>query len=227
MNHHMKTSYLVAFAFLIACAGCKTAPKTDYTAFVEHMPKSILVLPPINESANVHASNAFLSTITMPLAERGYYIFPIAVVDQMMKENGVPTPPDMHQVSLEKLDEVFGADAVLYISINEWVTQYVVLDSSNRVTLSYRLVDVDSGALLWKWQQTFVHSSSAGQSSLIGMAVAAAVHAAVSTSGEQERNVAIQANLAAFFNPNHGLLSGHRHPNFEKDQARVLAKDSE
>lgn len=210
----------VALLGLFLLGGCG-APITDYRAFLDHMPKSILVLPPLNESAHVEASDAFLSTVTFPLAEAGYYVFPVAVVDQMMKENGLPTPGEMHQVSPQKLEEVFGADAVLYITIQDWQQQYVIISSRTTVTMVYRLVDLKSGAQLWGYQQTV--ASGRGGLSVQGM-VEAAAHALVSAATDEGRKLAAQANHVAFENSGHGLLKGSRHPDYEIDQERRRAQ---
>ncbi len=105
-------SVAVATVALLVAQGC-AVNRTDYAAYLKHFPKSVLVLPPINESLEVQASGMFLSTITTLLAERGYYVLPVAVVDAVLKDNGVPLPPEMHRVSLEKLQDVFDPDAVL------------------------------------------------------------------------------------------------------------------
>src|SRR5262245_6417390 len=76
--------------------GCVTAPY-DYTNYRLHPPRSIVVLPPLNQSTAVEATYGYLTTVTRPLAERGYYVFPIAVVDQFLKENGLPSAGEMHQ----------------------------------------------------------------------------------------------------------------------------------
>lgn len=211
---------LLALASLLLLSGCEVMP-ADYRAFVQHMPKSVLVLPPINQSADVRASNAFLSTISRPLAERGYYVFPVVLVDQMFKENGLPTPGDIHAAPLDRIQNVFNNDAVLYITIKTWTTTYIVLDSSTIVTASYRLVDARSGTVLWEREVTARDSSSQGQSNLIGMAIAAAVHATISAASEHEKEVARMANTMAFDDPNFGLLKGPAHPKFAEDQERA------
>lgn len=212
----MKSSLtLLLVLFLLGSQGCAVR-RTDYRTYLDNFPKSILVLPPINESLEVQASGMFLSTITTQLAELGYYVLPVAVVDAVLKENGVPLPHEMHQISLEKLQEVFHADAVLYITIKQWTTTYVVLNATTTVVLDYRLVDTDTKLVLWGWQQAFQYSPSNDQSDLIGMVVVAAVHAAQSGSGQIERDVAVAANQTAFYQPNHGLLTGSRHPNYQK-----------
>ena len=220
-----------------ALGGC--VPPLDhsaYRAYLAHMPKSILVLPPVNFSANVHASDAFLSTVTMPLAESGYYVYPVAVVDRLFKDNGVAAPGDMQSIPLPKIAEVIGPDAVMYINIKEWTTTNIVLDSTTRVTLEYKLVDTKSGDLLWRRAETYAESSSqsvgggGGVGSLIAMVVVAQIHsvAAAASDGAFEREAAARANLAAFYDQNFGLLKGSRSPDFAKDQQRmheVLAKE--
>ena len=71
-------SMVLASLLLVLAYGC-SVKRTDYRAYLDNFPKSVLVLPPINESLEVQASGMFLSTITMLLAERGYYVFPVAV----------------------------------------------------------------------------------------------------------------------------------------------------
>ncbi len=217
----MKTPAVFPVAFcVIVVQGC-SVKRTDYGMYLDNFPKSVLVLPPINESLEVQASGMFLSTITMLLAERGYYVLPVAVVDAVLKDNGLPLPPEMHQVSLEKLMDVFDPDAVLYVKIKKWTTTYLVINTTTTVVLDYRLVDTDTKLDLWRWQQAFQYSPSNDQSGLVGKVVVAAVHAARSGSGRLERDVAVAANQTAFYRPRHGLLTGARHPSYEEDLKRT------
>ena len=109
-------SAAVAGVALLPAACITPPPPPDYTAYVAHMPRSILVLPPVNESIEVQAGEALLSCLTVPLAEMGYYVFPVAAVEDTLRRNGVPEPADMHQVPPDKLRSVFGCDAVLYVA---------------------------------------------------------------------------------------------------------------
>ncbi|MCC6580219.1 MAG: DUF799 family lipoprotein [Phycisphaeraceae bacterium] len=220
----MSTTLRIAFLGLLLATLTACQPSMlRYRPYIEHMPRSILVLPPVNNTATVLASDAFLSTVTTPLAERGYYVYPLAVVDRLFKDNGVPTPGDMHSVSLQKIDEIIGPDAVLYITINTWTTTYIVIDSSTIVACTYRLIDTKTGTVLWEQTGQFTYSSSQGQSNIIGMAIAAGLHAiaAAAADGKAERDVAVMANTTAFTNPDTGVLLGPRSPDFEKDQQRV------
>ena len=77
-------------ALLLVVVGCANTKPVDYTAFREHRPKSILVLPPLNQSTVVEGTYGYLSTVSRPLAEMGYYVFPVAEVDEFLKETGCP-----------------------------------------------------------------------------------------------------------------------------------------
>ena len=73
----------------------------DYSAFRQHQPKSILVLPPLNNTSDLRATYSVMASTTLPLAEAGYYVFPVALVDQTFKENGLVNPGEMHQAPPE------------------------------------------------------------------------------------------------------------------------------
>jgi len=206
---------LVAVVATVWLSGC-AAPR-DYTALREHMPRSVLVLPPLNESLDVKATYGVLSTVTEPLAEMGYYVYPVAVIDLFLKENGLPTAGEMHQIPLNKIDEIIGADAVLYMAIEEYGTKYTVLDSSTIVRLKARLVDVKTGDLLWDGYVDVRVSSSSGSNSLIGMLVSATVNQVVASSTDEAHGVSAQANTQLFTTRNKGLLFGPRHPGFLAD----------
>jgi hypothetical protein len=219
-----KIIFLLLLVLTVGMTGCASQRPTDYRAYVKHMPRSIVVLPPINESAEVAASDAFLSTVTKLLAEKGYYVFPVALVDQHMKENGVTIPGEMHQVNPTKFNEVYGADAVMLIHIKEWTTTYIVLDSTTKVTLAFNLVDTNTGQSIWQQASTYAYSSSQGQSNLAAMVVAATVRAIASAAVDFETNVARYANQIAFYNEQSGLLLGPLHPKYQDSQVNVQAK---
>jgi len=208
------SSVLLALAGLpLLLAGCVTPQSHDYTAYRAHFPRSILVLPPLNESTDIHATYSCLSTVTMPLAEHGYYVFPVAVVDQLFKENGMPTPGEMHQAPLNKIREIIGADAVLYITIKKYGSSYQVINSATVVDAEASLVDTVSGTVLWTGKVAAQENSSGGTSSIIGELVAALLTQIISESTDRARQVCRVAN-AQFGTQRDGLLFGPYNPQF-------------
>jgi hypothetical protein len=209
-------SLLLAAALLpaLVLGACATPAPYDYTAFHAHEPRSLLVLPPLDNSMEVDATYAYLSTVTEPLAERGYYIFPVAVVDRLLRDNGLTGPGEMHQAPLDRIRDVFGADAVLYITLKDWGTAYRVIDSSTEVTVEAHLVDVASGTELWTGEHTAAVSSSSGQGSILGMLVSAVVNQLATSVSDPSVDVARDCNQALFCNDRNGLLLGPHHPEY-------------
>ena len=100
------TRLISGFAMLAAAAlmgGCAAPQPYDYSAFKQSRPASMLVLPPINETADVKATSAVMATATLPLAEAGYYVLPVTLVDETFKQNGLTTPTDIHELPAAKL----------------------------------------------------------------------------------------------------------------------------
>ena len=201
---------------LLAVVGCAAPEPKDYSAYRANLPSSILVLPPINNSVEVNAPYSYLSTVTEPLAEAGYYVFPVAVVDAYMKENGLPTPADMQAVPLDKLDEVFGPDAVMYVSLEEYGQEYNLISSDAVVKADAKLVDTDTGLTLWDGRIDAVEASNSNSGSLLADLIGAAVAQAVNTTTDRAHSVAIKANQGMIRGYN-GLLLGPYHPGSEED----------
>lgn len=204
-------SALVSF---IALTGCASKPK-DFSAFDRSDPKTILILPPKNSSPEVKATYGFYSSVQMPIAESGFYVLPITLVDEHFKTNGLTISDEIHIVEREKLREVFGADAALYIDIKEYGTKYFVIGSASIVRAEGRLIDLRDGRELWKGEAAA--SSEEGQNNnqggIAGLLIAAIVKQVMATALDQSYDVAKMANLRLFHaqSPN-GLLYGPRHP---------------
>jgi len=204
---------------LLAVSGCAPKPY-DYSAYKEHPPRSILVIPPLNNSTEVNAPYSYLSTVTQPLAECGYYVFPVAVIDAFLKDNGMPTPGEMNQLPLNKVRKVFGADAVLYFTIDEWGQKYQVLSSTTVVNVRARLVDVDSGLTLWEGTAVASQGSNGGNGDLLGMAVGAIVSQIAGSVADSSHNLSVTANTAMIYNETTGLPYGPYNPKSATDPRR-------
>lgn len=189
-------------------AGCAVRP--DYSLFERNKPRTVLVFPPLNDTASVDAPYKYFPTVTVPLAERGYYVIPIAVSDRMLKENGVIGPEEMRQVSRDKLREIFGADALLDATINDWGTSYWVVASSTVVSLTWRLMDLHTGQELWRSTQRAADDSGRSGGGFIGAIAGAVVHAVEGATSDKEVPLAENLNSTVFMNDGIGLLPGAR-----------------
>ena len=218
MRHGFTIVIVLALTGLTGCV--KPPPPYDYSAFRQSKPASILVLPPINHSPEVHAGHGVLAQITFPLAESGYYVFPVALVEETFLNNGLTQPEDIHALGVEKLHQVFHADAALYMVITEYGTKYMVLVSDTRVTLEAKLIDLRTGQKLWEGSAT---ASSAEQrnnnNGLAGMLAQALVEQIVNTMADVTYDMAgIADHRLLRAGRVNGMLYGPRSPMFGKEK---------
>jgi hypothetical protein len=204
--------------FFAGCAS-KQAPY-DYTAFKASRPQSIVVLPPLNNSPDVAAPYGVLSQLTYPLAEAGYYVLPVALVDETFRQNGLTTAADIHAVDAKKLREIFGADAALYVTIRNYGSTYTIIDSVVQVTADARLVDLKTGTQLWAGSANASSNegNNSGGGGLLGALVAAAVKQIINHSTDAAYPIAGLASTRLLSPGGRaGVLYGPRSANYQKD----------
>ncbi|EHK67650.1 DUF799 domain-containing protein [Achromobacter arsenitoxydans] len=215
LNKLLRAGLLAAAALL---AGCVAPPQknVDYTAFRESKPASILVLPPLNTSVDVAASAAVLAQATLPLAESGYYVIPVGVMDETFKQNGLTSPDDIHELPAAKLREIFGADAALYMTVKQYGASYAVLASTVTVSIDAELLDLRNGAKLWSGTKQVVHANNNSGGGLLGMLVQAMVDQVVNTLSDRSYSVAgMTNNMLLSAGTAGGILYGPRSPRYE------------
>jgi hypothetical protein len=208
---------LPVVGIFMSLGGCKTTQPYDYTNFRAHPPRSILVIPPLNESTTVEGTYSYLSTVSRPIAERGYYVFPVAVVDQFLKDNGLPTAGEMNQVPPGKVGEITGADAVMYVELKQYGSKYVVLNSVTTVEVLAKLVDARTGILLWQGRG-FAQQSGSGSGHLLADLIAAAITQAINKKKDTAHNVSRLANDTLFLPESTGLPYGPYSPKYDRER---------
>ena len=218
MKNSLKFIAVAILAIFFTGCSVKEPEPYDYSAFLQKKPRSILVLMPTNDSTDVAGSAAVLANAVAPLSEAGYYVFPVALVNDTFKQNGITEPNEIAAVPLNKLDKIFQADSVLYINIKEYGTSYAVISSSTRVVLEAKLVDIKNGATLWNGTATAIEDSSSGQSSLLGMLVSAVITQVANTISDRSYDLAAMADAYLFSRNCHNcILYGPYSPYYGKD----------
>jgi hypothetical protein len=216
---------LVVLILMILVSGCTPRPvatKADiFPRMYEEQPRSILILPPMNESTDAEAKSYYMTTIEMPFALMGYYIFPVEMVSDIMKQEGVYDTELLYHLPLDKFYEYFGADAVLYTRIKKWDVAYAVIASSLTIVIEAEIVSTKTSQQLWKYTGS-VHIDLGGGNNAGGLAglLVSAIATAVNTAAVDYVDYAHVANARLI----RTLPVGPYHPNYLKDQAMPLQK---
>jgi hypothetical protein len=192
---------MVTSTLLVGCQA--TAPKRDLAAYEAANPRSIVVVPIVNKSLDVDAPNYVLSALPVPIAEKGYYVFPVNTTKMVLEQEGFYEPERVHEQPPETIAKMFGADAVLFVTINQWDAQYIILSTTVTVDFDYRLVS-KTGEELWKNTQRMQYSPNSSNGGLIGMLVSAAIARAA----PDYMPLTNQANTIALRTGQNALLDG-------------------
>ncbi|WP_394222397.1 DUF799 domain-containing protein [Alteromonas gracilis] len=214
----MVTRFLAIFSLVSVLSACVSMPPAhDYTAFKASNPESVIILPPLNNTPEVIAPYSVMTQLATPIAESGFYVFPVAMVNQTFNNNGLTQAADIQAVPTQKLKEIFGADTALYVTIDDYGTSYVVISSETRVTVTASLVDLETGQMLWTG--TASASSAEQQNSnsggLVGMLVQAAVSQIFETITDKGFEIAAMTSTRLLSAESYnGLLYGPRSPKY-------------
>ncbi len=210
---------------VLGLPACASSPQSvrDYQRFYESAPYTVVVLPATNTSTDAEAPRFYLSTITRPLVDRGYYVIPVEATAEMLAAEGLAEGGALEDVNPKKFREHFGADSVLYVTINQWDTSYVVFASSVTVAMHYRLVHTDSGEVLWEEHAAHTVRSqqsdkSGGLAGLIAGLIVDSVSAAVTAAGTEYVELARTANQRGLAS----LPPGPYNPSFEEAKKKNL-----
>ena len=220
-----KTKSICCFIGVICVlliSGCATPniESYDYSKLRQSAPKSILIVPAINKSVEVDAPDYFLSTAVKPLAERGYYVFPVHLVKRLMEDDGLADADMVHAADPVRVASLFGADAIMYVSIERWDARYSVFSTTVTVDFSYQLKDGRTGEELWATTQHLEYTPQQNNNSGNALAdlIASAIVAAVEKAKPRYIPLTQQANASAFGKKYRGVPAGPYHPGYLQDQ---------
>jgi hypothetical protein len=195
---------------------------TKYEAFPKvyaERPLTILVLPPINETTAADAKEYYSTTIAEPLSFSGYYIFPLEVISEIMKNEGIYDTETIMNLPPHKFKDFFGADAVMYIWIQKWSTSYYIVGGNVSVSIHSVIRSTTTGEDLWQYEGTIVEDTTVTSSGggLAGLAIAM-VATAIKTAATDYVPIAKRANYMII----NSIPYGKYNPGYDKDREQKV-----
>jgi hypothetical protein len=204
---------------LLSLTGCMTPPvKPDQSALVAAAPRSILIVPTINRSLDVDAPNYVLASLPIPIAERGYYVFPVNTTKFVLEQEGFYEAERIHEQPPSSLAKLFGSDAILYVAIKQWDAKFAVFTTVVTVDFDYRLVS-KNGVELWRDNKRMQYQPQNNNNAASPMAalLTAVINAAVARAAPNYMPLTQQANQEVFVTGPNALPNGpYRVPDLGK-----------
>lgn len=137
---------LATISVLSSCSSSVTRLQ-QYGAMYEQQPKSIVVMPPINQTNFAEAKDFFYTTMALPLIEKGYYVFSPYLTMEMFKTEGAYDSEMFIDGSLDQFKNVLNCDAVMFTKINKWEKKAV--GGKIKVDVEYILKSATTGETLY------------------------------------------------------------------------------
>ena len=109
--------------------------EVQYAKMYEEKPVTMLVMPPINNSANVEAKDLLYTSISRPLAEAGYYVISPLLAMDILKAESAYDAENFFDAPLTPFKNFFGADAVVFTVIDTWAKKGLGIQTKIRYVI--------------------------------------------------------------------------------------------
>ncbi len=178
---------------------------------------TLLVMPPINNTANVEAKDLLYTSISRPLAEAGYYVIsPLLAMDVLKAESAYDAEMFV-DAPLTMFQNYFGCDAVVFSEINTWAKKGFAIEANIR----YFIKSAATGEIIFDRSCDLVldlQIKSGGNSTLSLLVDLAA--SAINTASTDHIVAARKANYYIFRDIPRGKYS----PQFGQDMEAIAEK---
>lgn len=210
---------VISVVILSSCGASKTPKSEAYKGMYDEKPLTVLIMPPINRSTNVEAKQYFHSTLSVPLSNAGYYVVPPFLSMEILKRESAYDSEMFLEGSLNKFNEVFGADIAIFIIIHKWNKSTIM--SKVNVDIEYIIKSTETNEVIYSRRGEIVYDTSIGVSGggLIGAAVSMAA-SAVNTAATKYVKVARACNNYTL----EDLPVGKYSPNYGQDGEEMAGK---
>lgn len=231
MKRMAPRAVMVATAVLLV-SGCMprvvTTTKQDaFPGMYEESPVAILVLPAVNHSTAADAPILYSSTVNEQLSNAGFYVLPIEITERFLRNEGLSEGAQLKDVAPQKFAGLFGADAVLYVTIYKWDTNYSVLAGNVTVGIEFEMKSCKSGETLYLYESELVVDTTAQNNSSTGHPLAdlfaQMIATAITTASQDYVPIARSVNATALS----AVPFGKYHKQHGKDQTvKILMKNT-
>ena len=186
---------------LSSCGVSNLTRSSLYPKMYEEKPVTLLVMPPINNTANVEAKELLYTSISRPLAEAGYYVISPSLAMDVLRQESAYDAELFIDRPLRQFHDFFGADAVVFSIIDSWAKQGIGINTKIRYLIKSTLTDeVLFDRTCDLYLDLSVHSSSRdkdGNTSFLGVLIDLAA-GALNTALTDQIEAARKANYYIF-----------------------------
>ena len=151
---HLKL-ILIGVTLIFISSGCVPGiPHTLVPDYQSKTPTSVAVVPVQNETVDMDAPQLFRPKLFNIIPYKGYLSPPIAEIDSKLAEKDIRDAGQLNSMTPQEIGKLLNVDAVLYSTVTEWSTTYLVVYTSVKVGAKFQLIDTKTGEQLWESEHT-------------------------------------------------------------------------
>ena len=144
----LRWPFLVSWViFFFGCAG--GANHSLAPNYKDRTPRSIAVLPVLNETVNLKAPEVFRPILLNKLSTKGYETPSLAFIDGRLRGKEIREAGQLNTLTPQELGKLLGVDALLYAYVTEFSTTYLLAYASITVGGRFEIKDSKTGESLW------------------------------------------------------------------------------
>jgi len=162
----------------------------------EDWPEVVFIAPVHNQTADMDGPDIVRPMMIKALAERGYYPMPTVAVDALLEREHLAEAGQFSRIPAAKVREAIGTDAILYLNITDWSTQFLAITSLVTVSVEGVMVDARTGKTIWRGKKSVSKSpQDIGNSggSCLSFAILTVANAAAHAALQDYRPIASEA----------------------------------
>ncbi len=146
-------------------AGSHYSLAPDYAS---RLPRSIAVLPVLNETVNLKAPDIFRPILINKISAKGYEAPGLSLIDGRLLSKDIREAGQIHALTPQEAGKLLGVDALLYTTVTEFNTTYLLAYASMTVGARFELKDAKTGEKLWETEHQVKESKMGLDSKSVG-----------------------------------------------------------
>ncbi|MGB9698505.1 MAG: GNA1162 family protein [Thermodesulfobacteriota bacterium] len=147
MNRKRLAICILTLIFSMGCAAPHHLLVEDYKS---RNLRSIAVLPVQNETPHLQAPEIFRPIVYQKIRQKGYESPALSFIDSKLAEKDIRDAGQIHSLTPQDLGKLLGVDALLYTTVTEFSTTYLIAYASITVGAKFELKDARTGQLVWQ-----------------------------------------------------------------------------
>jgi hypothetical protein len=157
---HRRQSIVVFFIMATIIAGCAARTKpASIPGYAERGIRLIAVMPVKAETADPKLMTLMRERILDTLYFKGYPRVPLALIDERLATARAKPSSGGADIPPQTVRSLLGADAVLYVTLDEFKTSTAWLYAATSLSGTFELRDGNTGETIWKARMQNVERS--------------------------------------------------------------------